>query len=171
APVTSATPPPAPADGLRSWRAVATPRADVRSGMLSQGQFAADLAEVARGNREVGEEYLDPTEFFTRTYVTAGVRAFLKSALLRLHERGGDPVIQLKTGFGGGKSHTMLALYHLAKAGPALAGHPALRELFAETGGPPPRAHVAVLVGTHIDPTVPYDDERDLRELGIAIKT
>lgn len=157
--------------GLRSWREVAVPRADVRTGRLSQGQFAADLAEVARGNKEVGSEYLDPVEFFTRTFVTSGVRAFLKSALLRLNGTGGDPVIQLKTGFGGGKSHTMLALFHLARGGAALAGHDALRDLFSEAGGPPERANVAVLVGTHIDPTTPYDDEKDLRELGVAIKT
>lgn len=159
------------AAGLPSWRDVAVPRGDVRSGALSQGQFAADLAEVARGNPEVGSEYLKPDEFFTRTYVTAGVRAFLKSALLRLNGSGGDPVIQLKTGFGGGKSHTMLALFHLAKGGAALAGHEALRELFAEAGGPPERANLAVLVGTHIDPTTPFTDDPDLRSLGIQINT
>jgi predicted AAA+ superfamily ATPase len=166
-----AAPPVQGVAGLRSWREIATPREDVRSGQLSQGQFAADLAEVARGNPSAGSEYLDPAEFFTRTYVTAGVRAFLKTALLRLSDQGGDAVVQLKTGFGGGKTHTMLALYHLAKAGPALVEHEALRDLFAETGGAPPPANVAVLVGTHIDATTPYDDEPDLRALGIQLKT
>jgi predicted AAA+ superfamily ATPase len=156
--------------GLRSWREVATPREDVRQGVLSQGQFAADLGDVARGTTPAGSEYRDPVEFFNRTYVTAGVRAFLRSALLRLTDKGGDPVVQLKTGFGGGKTHTMLALYHLARGGPVLAGQEALRDLFAETG-PPPEANVAVLVGTHIDPTTPYDDEDDLQSLGIQVKT
>lgn len=170
-PVARPVAPPQGVSGLRSWRDVATPRADVRSGSLSQGQFAADLAEVARGNASVGAEYLDPHEFFTRTYVTTGVRAFLKTALLRLGGRGGDAVMQLKTGFGGGKTHTMLALYHLARSGASLAGHEALRTLFDEAGGAPPPANVAVLVGTHIDPTSPFDDDEDLRALGLQIKT
>jgi hypothetical protein len=171
APADRGAPQPAAVAGLRSWREVATPRADVRAGTLSQGQFAADLAEVARGNRAVGSEYLDPVEFFDRTYVTAGVRAFLKTALLRLAGRGGDAVVQLKTGFGGGKTHTMLALYHLAKSSAALADHPALRDLFAEVGGPLPNANVAVLVGTHIDATTPFDDDPELRSLGIELRT
>jgi len=177
-----ASPPPAPASaaeplqlsyrgGLPPWRNGATPRADVRSGTFTQSQFAADLAPVARGDANVASEYRDPIEFFSRTYVTAGIRTFLKAALLRLAGQGGDPVVQLKTGFGGGKTHTMLALYHLAKAGPRLVDHPALRELFAEVGAPPSEAHVAVLVGTAIDPTTPFTDDRQLRELGIELRT
>lgn len=171
-PSASATPPlTALPTGLRPWREVATPRADVRSGALSQSQFAADLAPVARGDPNVAPEYRDPVEFFDRTYVTAGIRAFLKTALQRLAGMGGDPVVQLKTGFGGGKTHTMLALYHLARSGPELAGHPALRDLFAELGGPPPQANVAVLVGTAIDPTTPFSDDPDLRQLGLELRT
>ncbi len=180
-PASSASPAPPPAaaapplsalpTGLRPWREAATPRADVRSGTLTQSQFAADLAPVARGNPTVPGEYRDPVEFFDRTYVTAGIRAFLKAALQRLAGTGGDPVVQLKTGFGGGKTHTMLALYHLARSGPTLADHPALRDLFAEVGGPPPRANVAVLVGTDIDPTTPFRDDPELQALGLELRT
>ncbi len=157
--------------GLRRWCEVATPRADVRQGSFTQSQFAADLAPVARNDPNVPAEYRDPVEFFHRTYVTGGIRAFLLTALRRLSGAGGDPVVQLKTGFGGGKTHTMLALYHLARSGPELAEHPALRDLFVELGGPPPRANVAVLVGTAIDPTTPFTDDPELRQLGLELNT
>ena len=171
----AANTPPAwsPADaGLRPWREVVTPRPDVRTGTLTQGQFAADLHEVYRGNPEVGRDYLDPREFFERTYVTAGLRSFLKVALQRLTGKGGDPVVQLKTGFGGGKTHTMLALYHMARSGAEIVDDvPVLKELSQELGVPIPKANTAVLVGTKISATAPYDDDPELRALGISLKT
>jgi predicted AAA+ superfamily ATPase len=53
--------------------------------------------------------------FFQRTFITEGMRLLLDSVVKRLSGKGGDPVIQLQTAFGGGKTHTMLAVYHLAK--------------------------------------------------------
>src|SRR5689334_19329718 len=76
-----------------------------------QAEFAADLSQVHRGEGVV--EYRDPREFFRRTYITEGLRHLLKNALLRLSGKGGDPVVELQTNFGGGKTHSMLALYHL----------------------------------------------------------
>jgi uncharacterized protein len=158
--------------GLRPWREVVTPRSDVRSGTLTQSQFAADLHEVYRKNPEVGDEYADAREFFERTYVTSGVRDFLRTALRRLTNQGGDPVVQLKTGFGGGKTHTMLALYHMALSGADIVNDvPVLKELSQELGVPIPKAKVAVLVGTKLSATAPFDDEPELKSLGIQLKT
>ena len=96
---------------LNSWREVMHPHPDVAEGRYRQAEFAADLAQVARG--EGSPEYLDPIEFFSRTYITAGLNGLLQQALQRLINGNGEPVIQLKTSFGGGKTHSMLALYHL----------------------------------------------------------
>ncbi len=158
--------------GLRPWREVVTPRADVRSGTLTQSQFAADLHEVYRATPDVGPEYTDPREFFERTYVTSGVRDFLRTALRRLTNTGGDPVVQLKTGFGGGKTHTMLALYHMARSGAdVLDDVPVLKELSEELGVAIPKSNAAVLVGTKLSPTAPYDEDPEIRTLGISLKT
>ena len=81
------------------------------SGRYQQAEFAADLAQVLLGEAE--PEYQDPAEFFRRTYLTEGLAHLLKMALERLSGTGGDPVVQLQTSFGGGKTHSMLALYHL----------------------------------------------------------
>ncbi|MBI5949977.1 MAG: ATP-binding protein [Chloroflexi bacterium] len=168
----SAVAPSFPDAGLRPWREVVTPRADVRTGTLTQSQFAADLHEVFRQTTGVGPEYTDPREFFERTYVTSGIRDFLKTALRRLTNQGGDPVVQLKTGFGGGKTHTMLALYHMARSGAEIVDDvPVLKELSAELGVALPKANVAVLVGTKLSATAPYEDDPELKSLGISLKT
>jgi hypothetical protein len=161
-----------PAAGLRPWRDGATPRADVRTGSLTKDQFAADLHEVFRGTPTVAKEYSDAREFFDRTYVTAGLREFLRAALARLTDRGGQPIVQLKTGFGGGKTHTMLALYHMARSGADIVNDvPVLKELSQELGVAIPKARVAVLVGTKLSPTAPWDGEPELKSLGLSLKT
>jgi len=65
---------------------------------------------------EAAGEYGKPLEFFNRTYLTQGIRKLLTNALQRLNNKGGDPVINLQTNFGGGKTHSLLALYHLCSA-------------------------------------------------------
>jgi hypothetical protein len=100
-----------PAAGLLPWREIITPHRDVASGRYQQAELAADLAQVSRG--EGSDEYLDPVEFFGRTYITDGLRHLLEGALRRLTGNGGDQVVELQTNFGGGKTHSMLALYHL----------------------------------------------------------
>ena len=120
------------AETLKPWRQVVAPHPDVASGRYQQAQFAADLWQVylhdhpalragaggdARAPFEVGaDEYLDPVEFFRRTYLTHSLRGMLAGAAQRLAGTGGDPVVQLQTNFGGGKTHSMLALYHLCRA-------------------------------------------------------
>jgi hypothetical protein len=101
----------AAAASLKAWREVVTPHKDVASGQYQQAEFAADLWQVHLG--EGTDEYRDPVEFFRRTYLTESLKGMLVSAVRRLGGRGGDPVMQLQTNFGGGKTHSMLALYHL----------------------------------------------------------
>jgi predicted AAA+ superfamily ATPase len=96
---------------LKPWREVVTPHRDVASGRYQQAEFAADLWQVHLG--EGTDEYRDPVEFFRRTYLTESLKAMLVGAVRRLTGQGGDPVVQLQTNFGGGKTHSMLALYHL----------------------------------------------------------
>ena len=92
--------------GLKPWREIVTPHPDVASGRYQQAEFAADLGQVHRG--EGTDEYKNPTEFFRRTFLTDGLKHLLVNALLRLSGKGGDPVVELQTNFGGGKTHSML---------------------------------------------------------------
>jgi hypothetical protein len=112
----------------KPWRDVAPPHADVMAARFQEAEFAADLSTVARGDGV--ETYVDPREFFRVTYLTGGLRKVLIGAVERLASKGGEPVIGLQTSFGGGKTHTMLALYHLANsASPETL--PGLAEIFA----------------------------------------
>jgi len=103
-----------PVAGVKPWREVVTPHKDVASGRYQQAEFAADLWQVAFVNDStVAAEYKHPVEFFRRTFLTQSLRDLLVGAVRRLTGQGGDPVVQLQTNFGGGKTHSMLALYHL----------------------------------------------------------
>ncbi|MCB9797660.1 MAG: ATP-binding protein [Alphaproteobacteria bacterium] len=139
-----------PQAGLSPWRELIVPHTDVASGRYMQAEFAADLAQVLRG--EGSPEYRDPEEFFRRTYITAGLRELLVGALQRVSGVGGDPVVELQTNFGGGKTHSMLALYHLFGETPAsrLEGtEPVLKAAEVSTAA---TARRAVLVGTALSP-------------------
>ncbi|WP_419841249.1 DUF499 domain-containing protein [Candidatus Poriferisodalis sp.] len=149
-----------PLEGLTPWREIITPHADVASGRFSQAEFAADLYEVARGG--AAEEYQDPEAFFARTYLTAGLSELLVGAARRLAGRGGDPVIELQTNFGGGKTHAMIALYHLASGVPA-AQLPGVSEMLVEASLELPDAiNRAVLVGQMISPAAPEQVEAEM---------
>ena len=91
-----------PMAGLKPWREVVTPHRDVREGRFAQAEFAADLRQVVRG--EAAPEYGDPVGFFDRTFITDGLRDLIRTAARRLSGGGGDPVVELQTGFGGGKT-------------------------------------------------------------------
>ena len=156
-----------PRQGLRPWREVARPHPDVAAGRYRQAEFAADLSQVARGRADA--EYQDPVEFFARTYLTGGMRGLMIQALRRVSGQGGEPVIQLKTAFGGGKTHSLLALYHLLRGrAPAdrLRGVPDLLQEAGVERTPP--ARVAVLVGTAVNPT---RERRPPTLPGISIRT
>ncbi len=100
--------------GLRPWIEVALPHPDVLANRFKEAEFAADLFAVDAGHAT--EDYGSPENFFRITFVTEGLRRVLTSSLQRLAGKGGDPIIGLQTAFGGGKTHTMLAVYHLAKS-------------------------------------------------------
>lgn len=144
-----------PSTGLKPWRDVVTPHRDVSSGQYAQAEFAADLAQVHRG--EGSDEYRDAAEFYRRTYITVGLRDLLTGALTRLSGAGGDPVIELQTNFGGGKTHSMLALYHLFGGAAPASTLLGVDELLDETKvSTPPKAFRAVLVGTDLSPAQPH---------------
>ena len=156
-----------PHQGLRPWREIAQPHPDVSAGRYRQAEFAADLSQVARGTAEV--EYQDPVEFFARTYLTEGIRGLLLQALKRIGGNGGEPVIQLKTAFGGGKTHSLLALYHLLRGRTPLDKLPHIAGLIEEAGiERMPNARVVVLVGTALNPT---KERRPPNLPGIVIRT
>jgi hypothetical protein len=139
-----------PSANLKPWREVVMPHRDVATGQYQQAEFAADLHQVWRDEAE--DEYGKPDEFFRRTFLTDGLRDLLLNAARRLRGEGGDPVVQLQTNFGGGKTHSLIALYHLA-TGDEPAKLPGVEQMLADAGiGAPPEARRAVLVGQMIDP-------------------
>ncbi len=143
---------------LKPWREVVTPHKDVASGKYQQAEFAADLWQVHLG--EGTDEYRHPAEFFRRTYLTESLKQLLVGAVRRLTGAGGDPVVQLQTNFGGGKTHSMLALYHLfagGKPGDLLGIDAVLKE--AEVANLPKVKRV-VLVGNKISPGNPVTERR-----------
>jgi predicted AAA+ superfamily ATPase len=143
-----------PQGGLKPWREVVTPHPDVASGRYQQAEFAADLWQVYQ--QEGSDEYKHPTEFFRRTFLTEGLRRLLSQAILRLTGNGGDPVVELQTNFGGGKTHSMLALFHLFSGTPR-ADLPGAEELVKEVGVTLPKTvRRVVFVGTQISPGKPH---------------
>jgi predicted AAA+ superfamily ATPase len=138
---------------LKPWREVVMPHKDVASGRYSQAEFAADLWQVHMN--EGSDEYRDPSEFFRRTYLTESLKAMLVNAVQRLSGKSGDPVIQLQTNFGGGKTHSMMALYHLFSgiAPTDLAGVDAVIQ--SADASKLPSVRRVVLVGNKISPGNP----------------
>jgi predicted AAA+ superfamily ATPase len=138
---------------LKPWREVITPHKDVASGGYQQAEFAADLWQVYLG--EGSPEYRAPSEFFRRTFLTESLKHLLVGGVQRLAGKGGDPVVQLQTNFGGGKTHSMLALFHLA-SGTAAKDMPGVEAVMADAGVDAlPKARRVVLVGNKISPGNP----------------
>jgi len=136
--------------GLLPWREVVEPHQDVATGEFQQAEFAADLAKVHNGSAP--SEYRNPREFFARTYLTEGLSTLLVGAAKRLGTGGGDPVVELQTNFGGGKTHSMLALYHMVSGTP-VEDLPGLDQLLSRSGlTVPGKINRAVLVGTSRGP-------------------
>jgi len=150
---------------LKPWREVIVPHPDVLRGTFQQSEFAADLTAVHTGKATV--EYGDAKAFYERTYITEGMSKLLIQVAQRLNGKGGEPVIQLQTAFGGGKTHTMLAVYHLASRScplSDLAGIPALLDQAKLLDVP--KTAVAVLDGTAYSPGQPWKhDNQEIRTL------
>ena len=97
------------------WYRVVTPREEVREGRsFNPDEFAIDLAQVVNGTAP--KDYQDPAQFFSRTFFTQALTDHTGTVLRRLSGRTEStaPVLSLVTQFGGGKTHTLTALYHLA---------------------------------------------------------
>lgn len=149
---------------LKPWREIAVPHEDVLKGTFLQAEFAADLSRVHAGTATA--EYQNPTLFFQRTFITEGMRLLLDSVVRRLAGRGGDPVIQLQTAFGGGKTHTMLAVYHLASAGVPASDMPGVSAILDGAGVTElPQARIVVLDGIKSSPNQPVNHG------GVAVRT
>lgn len=139
---------------LKPWREIAEPHEDVRKGTFVQAEFAADITRVHTGT--ASPEYQNPTLFFERTFITEGMALLLDSVVKRLAGKGGDPVIQLQTAFGGGKTHTMLAVYHLASGKVPASEMPGIPNIIDKAGvSELPRARIAVLDGIKASPNQP----------------
>lgn len=98
---------------MRAFTQIATPHEDILKGRLTMDVFAADLWQVAKGEAPI--DYQDADLFFRKTYFTNGLNNIIDITRARLESKTGDSVIQLQTPFGGGKTHTLIALYHKAK--------------------------------------------------------
>jgi predicted AAA+ superfamily ATPase len=142
----------APLKPLKPWIEVALPHPDVLANRFKEAEFAADLFAVDAGHAT--EDYASSENFFRITFLTEGLKRVLTSSLQRLANTGGDPVIGLQTAFGGGKTHTMLAVYHLANAADLkhLEGLAPLVDLAGVKAWKRPQ--VAVFVGSSKGPDV-----------------
>ena len=137
---------------MNPWYQVITPHRDIRAGKFDESVFAADLSDVIADRGPL--EYRDAETFFRKTYPTQGLVNLLSAVASRLAGKGhGEPIIQIQTPFGGGKTHSLIALYHLFKD-PQIAS---ARELIAkvrEIAGVEsiPATRIVTFVGTAADP-------------------
>ncbi|MBC7221132.1 ATP-binding protein [Candidatus Bipolaricaulota bacterium] len=139
---------------MEPWYKVVTPRKEVREGRsFNPDEFAIHLEQVVAGRAPA--DYQDPHQFFDRTCFTRALTDHIGMVLRRLAGKTENtaPVMTLVTQFGGGKTHTLTALYHLAVAGPGAAGFPGVGDLLRRAGiEEVPQARVAVFVGNAWDP-------------------
>ena len=144
---------------LKSWHELVHLKDELRSGELTLAEFAADLHEVmlARGKRPI---YEDPEQFFALTYPTLALRELVKDVAARLAGQSDKAVRQLELTYGGGKTHTLIALYHLFRNPDALPDMPAVREFREHVGAPLPQAHIAALCFDKIDVEKGIEDVR-----------
>ena len=164
---------------LKPWREVIPPNIEVTQDTFQEAELAANLQEVYDG-RASETSYGNPVSFFKQTYITEGMQSLLVDALKRLGGNGGPPVIQMQTGFGGGKTHSLIALYHMANSIDALANIPAdgdstetqdaINKIIKKakwdiSAGIQPK--VAVLDGTYLAPT----DADKTKEKGDPLNT
>ncbi len=137
---------------MEPWHQVVVPHEDIRRGRFDESVFAADLSDVLADRGPL--EYRDAATFFRKTYPTQGLMELLSAMLGRLAGAGkGEAVIQIQTPFGGGKTHSLIALYHLFKHGAELTASEAVAEILQRAGVESvPPARVAAFVGTAADP-------------------
>ena len=144
---------------MEPWYRNSVPRAEVREGRsFNPDEFAIALEQVAANKGP--DDYRKPEQFIARTSFTRALREHIGMVLRRLSGRteNAAPVMTLVTQFGGGKTHTLTALYHLAKHGDKLKDDPSVQQLLAEAGLKAlPTAEVAVFVGNAWDPSAGHE--------------
>jgi len=134
---------------VKPWWEIAVPHKDIREGRISD--FAADLNSIIKGEAPV--EYLDPEIFLKRTHLTKGLENIAKDVLHVLSGKEKYKIIQVQTPFGGGKTHALVYLYHLIKAGEKVSYITDVKKVLKAVGlTKVPKAKVAVFVGTVPDP-------------------
>ncbi len=138
---------------LKPWYKVITPREDLREGRpLDASEFAVHLDQVRDGRAPA--VYQNPADFFERTYLTKNLSGLAAEVIRRLSgvKVETSAVFNMTTQFGGGKTHSLTLLYHLAQGGPEAAGWKGVRSLLTKAGVTEvPRAATAVFVGTEFD--------------------
>jgi len=169
---------------MEPWYKTATPRKEVREGRsFNPDEFAIHLEQVVSG--AAPDDYSKPEQFFSRTCFTQALREHAGMVLRRLKGETTNtaPVMTLITQFGGGKTHTLAALYHIARKGEKALGFPGVADLVSESGiKSVPEAKVGIFVGNAWDPRegreTPWIDlawqlagETGVKELGAAAKT
>ena len=169
---------------MQPWYKVTTLRKEVREGRsFSPDEFAIALEQVVAGTAP--EDYSDPAQFFSRTCFTRALMEHIGMVLRRLSGRTENtaPVLTLITQFGGGKTHTLTALYHLANAGADASSFPGVSDLLNEASiANAPSARVGVFVGNAWDPSegreTPWIDlarqlagDKGVAALGVAAHT
>jgi predicted AAA+ superfamily ATPase len=159
-----------PGTAMKPWREIITPHEDIIRGEFTASEFAADLHLVHAG-QALSKEYSDPVEFFKRTYLTEGLSDLLGRAVKRMAgDMSASPVVNLQTNFGGGKTHSMLAVYHLFSGVAAESFPQEVQELLADAGGVALQGlgvKRAALVGTYLQADSPLvkDDGTEVRTL------
>jgi len=169
---------------MEPWYRVATPRKEVREGRsFNPDEFAIALEQVVA--KTAPEDYRDPRQFFARTCFTRALREHAGMVLRRLSGKTDNtaPVLTLITQFGGGKTHTLTALYHLGTSGEKASGYSGVADLIRDAGlSSVPKARVGVFVGNAWDPQdgreTPWIDigrqlagDAGVEALGTAAKT
>ena len=149
------------------WHGVVTVREDVKTDKLTLDTFAADLYDVMMQENE-RPVYEDPTEFFKLTYPTHNLRELTKDVAERLAGESDKAVRQLSLTYGGGKTHSMITLYHLFDAPATLPDIPAVREFKSHIDRPLPKAAIAALPFDYFDTTngmETYNPDGDRKQL------
>ena len=148
----------------RVWE-VCEPHPDVFARDPDPSLFAISLHHVVQGHAD--KDYTDPERFFSRTFMTRALSDLLERVIGRLAGQGrGAPILRLETPFGGGKTHTMTALYHIARHPEELTEHEAIKPILErlQLRALPTGIHVAVLDGRGLE-------VRERRVNGITIRT
>jgi len=141
---------------LKPWNKVVTPREDLREGKpLDAAEFAVHLDQVRDGRAP--KDYQQPERFFERTYLTQNLTALAAGVIRRLSgiRTETSAIFNMTTQFGGGKTHALTLLYHLAKNGPSANNWVGVDKLLARAGvRSVPQAATAIFVGTEFDSLV-----------------